>query len=910
VTGRARAVGPVEVRALVGDLLRRGAGPGTVALFDAEPLWRNDPDLTVNGRHVEVVAAGSVLAVHDAIGRRAPDRLVVVLTDRGEDELGTDVLARVVKHRRLPVDAWTLLRSRFSLGRDGALAPDLAGSSWLAEALVHHEPGDGWPALAAGFLDRATAWAMLRRGWLGLGGDVLHLADVLAWAAEPVRVASLTAATAAVRAGVLDTLCAEAGPAAGLVVELATTGRHDDLVPLGLVADVLWDAGAAGEAIAGARVRFEYTLGARAIDAAAAQAWGGAAVEVVRRRRRDDGRGAVEAWLVRAEQLLGEVGAAGEAWRSDVVPAGYEQRMAAVAAGPDGLDEAAAEAAGAHLFADRDRMTALRAALRLARRARRAEAGPGPGPGSGLPATLLEAAERYATDGAWVDAARVALRYGERVPALAEAYSALLAGADADREQENRRFAELLAAWSTVLPAPGPAGSGAGSGAGSALLPIERVLDEVVAPIVATTPVLLVVLDGAARSTLVEFATEVERAGWWTLEPEDRPMPVVVAALPTTTEVSRTSLLCGRLVVGPSAAETDGFAAHPALKTLRRKGESAPVLFHKGELTSADGHELPSTVRAALADAACPVVGVVVNAVDDHLDRGQQVRVRWGLDTLAPLGALLAAAMAARRTVILTADHGHVLDDKRSTLRPAPAGGERWRPAGAGAGAGAGDEAGDGEVVVAGPRVLQGDGRIVVPWTETLRYGGTKHGYHGGVTPQEVLVPLLVLGRPGTVPAGWSATRSAGTTDSGVPTTTAPAGTATAPTATPAPTATTRRKPAKVAAPQPDLFGGAPERAWIDALLASDTWASQRRLAGRAVLDDDRVRALLGALDARGGVAAKRVLATDTGISPMRIDTTLSALRRMLNVEGYPVLDVGDDDVRLDKRLLTEQFAL
>jgi hypothetical protein len=261
---------------------------------------------------------------------------------------------------------------------------------------------------------------------------------------------------------------------------------------------------------------------------------------------------------------------------------------------------------------------------------------------------------------------------------------------------------------------------------------------------------------------------------------------------------------------------------------------------------------------------------------------------------------LLAAAAAARRTVILTADHGHVLDDKRSTLRPAPAGGERWRPAGAGDEAGAGP--GDGEVVVAGPRVLQGDGRIVVPWTETLRYGGTKHGYHGGVTPQEVLVPLLVLGRPDAVPAGWSATRSAGTA-------TAPTATPTPATPATAPAAPARRKPAKVAAPQPDLFGGTPERAWIDALLASDTWASQRRLAGRAVLDDDRARTLLGAPDARGGVAAKRVLAADTGISPMRIDTTLSALRRMLNVEGYPVLDVGDD-VRFDKRLLTEQFDL
>jgi hypothetical protein len=53
----------------------------------------------------------------------------------------------------------------------------------------------------------------------------------------------------------------------------------------------------------------------------------------------------------------------------------------------------------------------------------------------------------------------------------------------------------------------------------------------------------------------------------------------------------------------------------------------------------------------------------------------------WDLASLGPLGWLLGAAEAGR-VVILTADHGHVLDNGRSIARPQPTqGGERWRTA-------------------------------------------------------------------------------------------------------------------------------------------------------------------------------------------------------------------------------------
>ena len=62
----------------------------------------------------------------------------------------------------------------------------------------------------------------------------------------------------------------------------------------------------------------------------------------------------------------------------------------------------------------------------------------------------------------------------------------------------------------------------------------------------------------------------------------------------------------------------------------------------------------------------------------------------------------------------------------------------------------------DGEVRVAGPRVLMHDGDAVLAVDERLRYGPLKAGYHGGAAPAEVVVPLHVL-TPSEPPAGWAA---------------------------------------------------------------------------------------------------------------------------------------------------------
>ena len=35
--------------------------------------------------------------------------------------------------------------------------------------------------------------------------------------------------------------------------------------------------------------------------------------------------------------------------------------------------------------------------------------------------------------------------------------------------------------------------------------------------------------------------------------------------------------------------------------------------------------------------------------------------------------------------------------------------------------------------------------RLIAPWSERVRYGAKKNGYHGGLTPQEMVIPITVV---------------------------------------------------------------------------------------------------------------------------------------------------------------------
>ena len=147
---------------------------------------------------------------------------------------------------------------------------------------------------------------------------------------------------------------------------------------------------------------------------------------------------------------------------------------------------------------------------------------------------------------------------------------------------------------------------------------MERILDEIIAPLAAQAPVLVIVMDGMSVAVCRELVADITRQDWMALcEQEREANRPGLAALPSITEVSRTSLLCGQLRPGNATVEKDGFAEHPGLRAHCRSG-SMPILFHKPSLQEADDTSLAAEVRGEIAAAHRRVVGVVVNAVDDH----------------------------------------------------------------------------------------------------------------------------------------------------------------------------------------------------------------------------------------------------------------------------------------------------
>ncbi len=260
---------------------------------------------------------------------------------------------------------------------------------------------------------------------------------------------------------------------------------------------------------------------------------------------------------------------------------------------------------------------------------------------------------------------------------------------------------------------------------------------------------MVVVADGMDFGVFREICEERPRQGWveCTTSPGE-PLPAVVSMVPTVTETSRASLLAGRIATGGSDAEKAAFASHPGLMTTSRASRPA-LLFHKGDLADAGASSgLARAVREALANQDQRIVGAVLNAVDDHLAKSEQLRIRWSTRQIPLLDAILFEARLAGRAVVLTSDHGHVLEE--SALRLQGGAEERWRRYG--------EPLGDQEIALEGPRVntAAGEDRVIVLWSEAARYCVKKNGYHGGATLQEVVVPLGVCARRVRSREGWA----------------------------------------------------------------------------------------------------------------------------------------------------------
>jgi len=285
---------------------------------------------------------------------------------------------------------------------------------------------------------------------------------------------------------------------------------------------------------------------------------------------------------------------------------------------------------------------------------------------------------------------------------------------------------------------------------------------------------------------------------------------------------------------------------------------------------------------------------------------------------------LLYEARNAGRVVLITADHGHLIDEathvlanpgqeKVSANNSSLTTADRWRTV---AGAPVSVE----EIMLSGGRVMPPNGQqqIVVPWSETLRYGSKKNGYHGGISLQEMLVPITLLTTgnalpeglryaPSTLPAWWEFAAE----------TCSPSADSKAPAKSVSKKA---KQPSPIDSGQQTLFElpgievvpvMAVEQDWISSLLESPAFLSQKQWVARAAVKDEEIRALLEALSERGGKISKQALAARLSMPLMRVSGFVNAARRLLNVDQAAVitLDEAEGAVTLNRTLLDTQFG-
>jgi hypothetical protein len=249
----------------------------------------------------------------------------------------------------------------------------------------------------------------------------------------------------------------------------------------------------------------------------------------------------------------------------------------------------------------------------------------------------------------------------------------------------------------------------------------------------------------------------------------------------------------------------------------------------------------------------------------------------WNISQFFPL---LDEAAAAGRIVPLTADHGHILDYGTECRRQE--GSDRYRP-------GKGDAAG--EYYLEGGRVV-GSSAVTALGVEGIRFGARpRNGYHGGITPQECLAPVMVLAQSGRTIASWKEVVESqpGWWLAGVP-------------ALPN-EPKLRRKPKE----QQTLFA----EDWISSLLASVLFRQQMELPGNRI-QPERLAEVLRALDAAGNRLLRAAFASRMSLPLLRVNTTVAAMQRVLNYDGYDILtiDASADMVVLDRPLLERQFNL
>ncbi|MGO8747039.1 MAG: BREX-2 system phosphatase PglZ [Thermoguttaceae bacterium] len=891
-----------QIRAQVANI-RRKTDDSRVFGICTSGRWTGQALQRFGDETYYIAQCDSMLAMRAVLQEELPEAAAKVLvTTLPSDQIDSDIRVRVARRKFYPIDNWQIVKELFQARH---IDPRVNDHAWMAERLVELAPLQGYSPVTSGVLDAETVWAILLQRQLGMAIARLDLVDLLKWSMDVEGCRRFRESPGEFQQAAKQWIAESAGPAAEAVLECVRVSQQPEALPVGLALSVVYNDRSRGK-LDRAAGRMERYVGSARLTETVAKKWSSAATEVVRLHLPDPKLRSE--WLQRADQILEAVEAIEHAYLSTTSSRGFDQRLGQygealkealsgpITAVPPSVQEsyrAVIEHEQARWQWQTRRLERVEMSARLIRwLARQDEVRPAD------PSSFAEASQHYALRGSFVDWARNTLLGGEPVRELADAYAQLLAQVREIRERQNEQFAKLLRDWIAAGSRP------------DGIIPIERVLDEVVAPLAGHAPVLVLVIDGMSFAVFREMIEDLTRQDWAEIRPEEHaPAWPGIVALPSVTEVCRTSLLCGRLCQGQANIEKNGFAEHPGLVRACRNGEP-PILFHKDALQAGGDMTLAAGVIQEIEAPRRRIVGVVINAVDDHLLRGDQLDVRWTGEEIKVLPLLLHEARVAGRLVILLTDHGHVLDCQTQQQKHDSS--DRWRPS---------DGAIiEGEIVIAGERVvLPADHQLIAPWSEKIRYGVKKNGYHGGVTMQEAVVPVAVLSARDDLPPGWHE-----------PPVDAPdwwfapleehVQVAVEPHVPPKRPPKKRpagmlfntereESPAEATAAVPP---GPTTPAWLDALFRSPVFADQQRLGGRIPPTDESIRKLLQALHEQGGKLTWAALAVKLQQPAFRLTSLLAAIQRILNVEGYPILtrDEASDTVQFNRELLCRQFDL
>jgi hypothetical protein len=682
-----------------------------------------------DGQTFEVCQVRSVLEFHERVlDAEERDVPLVCLTELSQNDLGLDLVARLFRKRLHSIDAWTAVRSRFQAQEVEA---NLVPQTHLARALIQAEPAAGYSKVRGRVLTADKAWSCLFQHALGIPADYLDALSLLQWATGDTS--RYQTAPDDLKASARERIGQVCGPLGQAVLNCVEAGQATPLsMGLALRAVFGYDDPISAEQDKAA-ARLESRINGLPLDPAVGREWARSAEDIA-------DEVADHRALLAAEELLDQVQLSSYAHLSDLLPLGLTQRLTLLAGAlgtalesakkVEALERQAIRCAG-HRGLTREQRERLEMLPRLVRWLHAP-----PGPASDEPGQL---ASRYAYDTAFADWARLRSEGSQNDPLLGEPLRELGRRVVKRLEEQARQFAEALQVWT----------ASGGQKTDSGLMGVEDVLEQVVVPLASGvgSRVLLIVLDGCGWPAMHEILRSLP-PNWTLRQPEQGPLPLTLATFPSVTEFSRTSLLAGRLTGGNSAVEAKAFREHGGLRAACGEG-CPPVVFHKGDLDGEFGG-LASSVESKISESKNKVVAVVLNAIDDHLDRDDQILGHWDVESVKYLVNLLNLAFHSGRTMILASDHGHVLERSSELRKGNGMGGARWQP---------GRPAQEGEVALAGPRVLCDGGMVVMPWSERLRYTMKKNGYHGGVHPREVLAPLVVLGPIDRPLKGWTEIR-------------------------------------------------------------------------------------------------------------------------------------------------------